>query len=111
MVVPWAKWCLPCVGELVELAKHHSELASSGISVVLLNLDQNDDRVAAEVDELQAVIENESAVLAELIEKTRGELGKLVAKETGRLEQQKVATKDLAILLTDVAKRLKDNGK
>ena len=72
---------------------------------------ENDSRFSAEVEALQAALESESSTLAELIEKTRAELSKLVAKETNRLEQHKLASKDLAQLLGDMAKNLKGNGK
>lgn len=35
----WASWCLPCVEEMPDLSRFHSDLSSSGIQVVGLALD------------------------------------------------------------------------
>ncbi len=74
-------------------------------------LAEHNGQLAAQVDELQAVVEEESGALTDLIEKTRAELNKLLSKETARLEQHSVSARDLAQLLTDAARRLKTNGK
>lgn len=35
----WASWCLPCVQEMPDLSRLHSELSSSGVRVVGLAID------------------------------------------------------------------------
>jgi hypothetical protein len=72
---------------------------------------ETDERVAAEVDELHGVLEQEHKALGELIEKSRAELGKLLARETKRLERDKLASKELAQLFTEIARNLRQNGK
>jgi len=45
LIVLWASWCLPCWGELKELAQRESELRSAGVEVVALCVDGlGDDR-------------------------------------------------------------------
>jgi len=45
LIVLWASWCLPCWGELKELAQRESELQSAGVQVVALSVDGlGDDR-------------------------------------------------------------------
>lgn len=35
----WATWCLPCLGELKDLAVHHDELKEAGLRIVALSVD------------------------------------------------------------------------
>ncbi len=35
----WATWCLPCLGELKDLAAHHDELKKAGLRIVALSVD------------------------------------------------------------------------
>lgn len=73
-------------------------------------LTDSDGRLAAELDEVHGVVEEEVKALNALIEKLRAEMNKLVSAEATRLDKDKLASKDLAQLFTEVARRLKGNG-
>ena len=73
-------------------------------------LADSDGRLAAELDEVHGVIEEEAKALSALIDKLRAEMNKLVSAEAARLDKDKLASKDLAQLFTELARRLKDNG-
>ncbi|MCC7013613.1 MAG: ASPIC/UnbV domain-containing protein [Planctomycetes bacterium] len=47
LIVLWATWCPPCVGELGELARRAGELSAAGLSVVALSVDEEPQRKAA----------------------------------------------------------------
>lgn len=65
----------------------------------------------AELDELNGIVAAESKTLSALIEKTHAELSKALETDTARLERQKVASKDLSQLFTELAQQVKQIGK
>jgi len=64
----------------------------------------------AELDELNGIVASEHESLTALIEKTHADLSKALAADTARLDRQKVTSKDLAQLFTDLARQIKQNG-
>lgn len=52
----WASWCEPCQRELPELARLQRELGSQGVQVVTINLDQQRDNAAAQVQRLKLTL-------------------------------------------------------
>lgn len=66
---------------------------------------------AAEAVELHNTMVAESEELAGLIDKAKAELITSIQDEVGRLDQQKVATRDLAQLFTDIGRELKQESK
>lgn len=47
LIVLWAQWCAPCLGELRELTAHAGKLSKSGIDILALNVDKPEDRTKA----------------------------------------------------------------
>jgi len=65
---------------------------------------------SADLDELHEGVAAEYEALTTRIEKTRAELIKALQADTARLDRQKVTSKDLAQLFTDLARQIKQNG-
>lgn len=63
------------------------------------------------VEELTAALATQDKDLGKLIEKTRAELSRLMETEASRLERNKVSSKDLSQLFTELSRGLKRNGK
>lgn len=72
---------------------------------------ESDNRLAAQVEELHEILEEQRKTLGEVIEKSRTELGKSLDHTTDRLERHKIGAKDLAQLFSEMARQLKQNGK
>lgn len=66
---------------------------------------------ASEAVELHNTLIAESEELVELIEKSKAELIKNIESEIARVDQQKIATRDLAQLFADLGRDLKQEAK